>query len=187
VKRALPGVLFLLLPLLAQAEISFMQLSRVASMPDELQGSFRQEKYLAVIDTSLKSSGRYSYRRGESMRWQILEPIQSELLMTPQGLSSRQGDDELLRLDADTHPGAAMMGDILFALLGAQWQRLEKYFELSGNIEGQQWQAVLMPRDAIVGQLFNRVELQGADLLELVVLHEAGGDITRIYLDSELE
>jgi predicted exporter len=74
-----------------------------------------------------------------------------------------------------------------FVLLGAQWERLEKYFELSGNIEGQQWQAVLTPRDAIVGQLFNRVELQGAGLLELVVLHEAGGDITRIYLDSELE
>jgi hypothetical protein len=187
VKRTAVGILFLLLPLLAQAEISFMQLSQVASMPDELQGSFRQEKYLAVIDTSLKSSGRYSYRRGEWMRWQILEPIQSELLMTPQGLSSRQGDDELLRLDADTHAGAAMMGDIMFALLGAQWQRLEKYFELSGNIDGKQWQAVLMPRDAIVGQLFKRVELQGAGLLELVVLHEAGGDITRIYLDSELE
>jgi hypothetical protein len=187
VKRAVLGVLFLLLPLLAQAEISFMQLSRVASMPDEMQGNFRQEKYLAVIDASLKSSGRYSYQRGESIRWQILEPIQSELLMTPEGLSSRQGDDELLRLDTDSHPGAAMMGDILFALFGAQWERLEKYFELSGKIEGQQWQAVLIPRDAIVGQLFNRVELQGAGLLELVVLHETGGDITRIYLDSKLE
>ena len=186
-KRTAVGVLILLLPLLAQAEISFMQLSRVASMPNELQGSFRQEKYLAVIDTLLKSSGRYSYRRGESIRWQILEPIQSELLMTPDGLSSRQGDDELLRLDANTHPGAAMMSDILFALLGAQWERLEKYFELSGSIEGQQWQAVLMPRDAIVGQRLSRVEMQGAGLLELVVLHEAGGDVTRIYLDSKLE
>lgn len=185
--RSLLAGLFLLAPLLAQAEISFMQLSRVASMPDELQGSFHQEKYLAVIDTTLKSSGRYSYRRDESMRWQILEPVQSELLITPHGLSSLQGGDELLRLDADTHPGAAMMGDILFALLGAQWERLERYFDLSGSIEGQQWQAVLMPRDAIVGQLFNRVELQGAGLLELVVLHEAGGDITRIYLDGKLE
>ncbi len=61
-------------------------------MPDELQGNFRQEKYLAVIDATLKSSGRYRYRRGESMRWQILEPVQSELLMTPDGLSNRQGD-----------------------------------------------------------------------------------------------
>ena len=186
-KRAAIGILFLLQPLLAQADISFMQLSRIASMPDELQGSFRQEKYLAVIDTSLKSSGRYSYRRGESMRWQILEPIQSELLMTPDGLSSRQGNDEILRLDTGGSPGAAIMGEILFALLGAQWELLQKYFELSGNIEGQQWQAVLIPRDAIVAHLFDRVELQGADFLERVILHETGGDITRIYLDSRPE
>ena len=53
---------------------------------------FRQQKYLGSLDTSLLSSGRFSYRRAESIHWEILEPIHNELVITPSGLSSRQGD-----------------------------------------------------------------------------------------------
>ncbi len=183
-KRALAGVLLLLLPWLAQAEISFAQLAQISTSPDVLRGSFRQQKYLAALDTALESSGAFDYQRGESIRWQILEPIQNELVITPTSLSSRQGDEELLRLDVDSNPGAAIMGEILFAVLSAQWQQLSRYFELSGDIDGQQWRAVLQPRDAVIGQLFSRVELEGADLLRVIVLHESSGDKTTIWLDD---
>ena len=176
-------ILLILSPLALRAEISFAQLAQLASSPDQLQGSFRQEKYLATLDTSLLSSGRFSYRRDESIRWEILEPIENELVITPSGLSSRQGDDELLRVDAASNPGAAIFGEIMFAVLSAEWLRLEQYFELSGEIEGQQWRALLQPRDAVIGQLFNQVELRGADLLRVIVLHERGGDRTTIHLD----
>ncbi len=42
---------------------------------------------------------------------------------------------------------------------------------------------MLQPRDAVIGQLFNQVELRGADLLRVIVLHETGGDRTTIHLD----
>lgn len=180
-------MLLALCPTLARAEISFARLAQLVAAPDELQGSFRQQKYLGALDASLDSSGRFSFRRGESIRWHIVDPIDNELLITPDGLSSRQGDDELLRIDADSNPGVAIIGEIMFALLGAQWQRLAQYFELSGDIDGQQWHAVLQPRDAVVGQFVQRVELRGAEWLQVIVLHEQGGDKTTIHLDIASE
>lgn len=186
-RSAVLAVLLTLLPVVVQAEISFERLAQLSSMPVELQGRFRQEKYLGALDTSLLSSGRFSYRRDELIRWQIEQPIENELLMTPTGLSSRQGDDELLRLDADSNPGVTIMSEILFAVMTAQWQQLSDYFELSGEIDGQQWHAVLLPREAIVARSFERVELRGAELLQVIVLHEKVGDRTTIYLENTAE
>jgi hypothetical protein len=177
----------LLLPLLARAEVGFEELAQLVESPVELQGSFVQQKYLAALDTSLESSGRFSFRRDESIRWEILQPIQNELVITPAGLSSRQGDDELLRIDASSNPGAALMGEIMFAVLSARWQRLAQYFDLSADIDGERWLASLRPRDAMIGQLFERVELRGAKCLEAIVLYEKGGDRTAIQLQVSSE
>ena len=75
------------------------------------------------------------------------------------------------------------MGEIMFAVLSAQWQQLEQYFELSAEIDSGQWQARLQPREALIGQLFERVELRGGRWLQAIVLYERGGDRTSIQLD----
>ena len=89
----------------------------------------------------------------------------------------------MLRLDADSNPAFAVMGEIMFAVLSAEWQRLAHYFDLSGEINGQQWHAQLQPRDAVIAQLFKRVELRGGELLQVIVLYETGGDVTTIHLE----
>ena len=71
----------------------------------------------------------------------------------------------------------------MFAVMSAQWPQLAKYFSVSGEIDGPQWQATLQPLDAAIGQLFQRVELRGEELLQVIVMHENGGDITTIYLE----
>ncbi len=172
---------------IAQAEISFSRLAQLNPAANELAGRFSQQKYLATLDVTLLSSGRFSFKRGQAIRWQILEPIQNELTITPAGLTSRQGDDELLRLDADTSPAASVLGEIMFAVLSTRWQQLEQYFEVSGDIDGPRWQVRLQPRGGAVAQLFDRVELRGENTVEMIVLYETGGDITTIQLDPGAE
>jgi len=184
VRKGFVGLLLLLSTGLAWAAVGFAELAQITTSPKSLQGSFHQQKYLAALDVTLHSSGVFEYRRGESIRWQIEQPIQNELLITPTSLSSRQGDDELLRLDVDSNPATAIMGRILFAVLTAQWQQLADYFTISGEIEGQQWRAELLPEDAVVGRMLERVELRGDELLRVIVLHEQGGDRTTIQLQD---
>jgi len=182
VKRWLLAALVLLLPWGARAEISYQALARLALAPEFLQGSFTQEKYLGALDATLVSTGEFTYQRGKSIRWAILEPVQSELILTPSSISSRQGQQLTMQLDASSNPVARVIGEIFFAVLTTQWEKLAPYFELSGTIDGQRWQAVLLPVDPAVRQLFSRIELSGARLLDEIVLHETNGDRTTIRL-----
>lgn len=167
----------------ARSEISFSQLAQITGMPEKHAGSFVQQKYLQVVDASLESSGVFDYERGKSIRWEILEPIQSELVMTPTGVSSKQNGEELLQLDTSANPAAAALGEIFFAVLTADWEILESYVELSGSIDGDNWHAVLEPLDQSARLVFTRVELSGSGLLEKIVLHESSGDRTTIVLE----
>jgi hypothetical protein len=185
VKRWILSAFLLLLPPLVQSEISYGQLAQFSLTPETLDGSFHQEKYLAALDATLISSGVFTYHRNKSIRWEILEPIHSLLTLTPTAVISKQGDEELVRLDASNNPVARIVGEIFFAVLTSDWEKLAPYFELSGTVEGQQWHAVLLPIDQTVAQAFGRIELKGQKLLEEIVLHEKAGDRTTIRLVNQ--
>jgi hypothetical protein len=185
VKLRFFSAFLLLLPTVLQAEISYNQLTQFSVTPEILEGSFSQEKHLAELDTTLISTGIFTYHRGKSIRWEILDPIRSLLMMTPTALSSKQGDEELMQLDADNNPVARVIGEIFFAVLTSDWEKLAPYFELSGAVEGQRWHAILRPLDQTVAQAFSRIELKGMELLEEIVLHEKSGDRTTIRLVNQ--
>ena len=177
------SLLFLLLgyfPLLASAEVTFAQLAAVSSTPEHLSGRFVQTRYLSALDTDLVSEGEFNYQRDGVIRWQIRQPIESELLMTPRTIINRQDGLELLRLDSDQSPVVALLSNIFFSVMTAEWEVLKDYFILTGDIQGQQWYADLLPKDRSVLQVVSRIELKGDALLREVVLHEESGDRTTI-------
>ena len=178
-------LIILILPFSADAEITFLQLVQVSPSLESLEGRFSQEKYLNSIDATLVSTGEFSYQRGKSMRWEILEPIRNKLLMTPTEITSKQGNTELLRFDADSNPVSVVLSGVFFSVLTADWENLSNYFELSGEIEAQRWHVVLEPLDPAVMQIFSQVELKGDGLLEEIILHENSGDKTTIRLYNQ--
>ena len=184
-RRYIFGVLVLIFPFTANAEITFSQLTQISTAPEMLEGRFSQEKYLSALDATLKSTGVFTYQRGKSIHWEILDPIQNELVISPVAITSKQADGELLRLDTGVNPSVMVLGEIFFSVLTAEWEVLADYFELSGEIEGQQWHAVLVPIDQSVMQVFSRIELKGGILLREIILFENGGDRTTIHLDKQ--
>lgn len=179
-----PGLIALIIPLAVSAGISFTQLAKISTTPDQLKGTFSQEKYLKALDAELISTGVFSYQRGKSIRWEILKPIQNELVMTPATITSKQGDGELWQIDVESTPESAALGQIFFSLVTADWDILSNHFEVTGEIDGQQWHAVLVPTDQTVVQAFSRIELRGENLLQQIILHENGGNRTTIRLDN---
>lgn len=182
-------LLFILLgcfPLLASAGVTFSQLASVSSTPEQLSGRFVQTRYLSALDADLVSEGVFNYQRDGFIRWQIRQPIESELLMTPQTIINRQDGQELLRLESDKSPVVALLSSIFFSVMTAEWEVLENYFLLSGDIQGQQWYADLLPKDSSVLQVVSRIELKGDTLLREVILHEKSGDRTTIQFQQLL-
>ncbi len=170
-----------LLPITSYAELTFEQLKTITITPENLDGNFTQEKYLIALDVTLDSSGKFNYQRGKTIRWETLEPIQNELIMTPTEMVNKQGDNELVRMDTDSNPTISIMSEIFFSVLTAEWEKLSEYFQLSGTLDGEEWQAKLVPLDKTILQVISRVELKGDSLLHEIVMHENGGNKTTIY------
>jgi len=176
-------VLLCLSPVAAYADLTFEQLENISKTPENLDGRFTQEKYLGALDAVLSSSGKFSYQRGKSIRWETLKPIQSEILMTPTSISNKQGGREFMRIEIESNPAVALFNEIFFSVLTAEWGKLSTYFKLSGEMEDGQWHAELVPVDKTVQQLVSRVELKGGVLVREIILHESSGDRTAIHFD----
>lgn len=166
------------------SKISFEQLASLSAAPKYLKGEFKQEKYLQAIDASLMSTGQFEYSRNESISWITQQPIENKLTMTPTSIVNQQAGQALVELNAETNPAVAVLSDILFSVLTAEWQKLSAYFELQGSFEGEQWQAKLKPTDEAVAQFISNVELTGDELLRTIVLIEKDGDRTTIHFEN---
>ncbi|MAK66150.1 MULTISPECIES: outer membrane lipoprotein carrier protein LolA [unclassified Methylophaga] len=178
-KRWLILLWFVISPV--HAELSYELLTQLTESPERLQGEFKQEKYLAEFDITLLSSGVFNYQRNEFIRWQTLTPIENELIMKPDSITSSQGGDDLISLKADHDPATKVLTEIFFAVLTADWYALSDYFFANGDYQNNRdWQVKLTPRKPTLKQAINQVELSGDTLMRKVVLHEKNGDITRI-------
>ena len=177
-------VLLCLSPIAAYADLTFEQLEKLSRTPENLEGLFTQEKYLSALDAVLPSSGKFSYQRGKSIRWETLKPIQSEVLMTPTSISNKQGGREFMRIESESNPAVALFNEIFFAVLTAEWGKLSAYFKLSGKMQDGQWHAELVPVDKTVQLLVSRVELKGETLVREIILHESSGDRTVIHFNN---
>lgn len=182
--RLITGVLLLAIAQFSFAEgLTYAQLEQLTDSPAQLEGKFSQQKYLSSMEISLTSTGVFEYQRGKFIRWETLDPIQNELLVTPTEVVSRQGDQNLLQLGAESNPAVTAFSGIFFSVLTADWSKLANYFELSGSADGEQWQAELLPLNDSINQVVSGVILKGDGLLREVILNESGGDTITINFD----
>ena len=173
------SVLLLAFPTFAKT--SFNELKAITTVSGDLSGSFTQDKYLKALDATLTSTGNFSYLRKVSVRWETLEPIKSEFLMTPSEVISRQGEQEVFRMDTRDNPVISTLNKIFFSVLTAEWENLAQYFQISdATIEKESWQVELLPLDSTIQQVVQRAELKGDVFLREIILHEKDGNRTTI-------
>lgn len=173
----------LLWALPVSAAIDIDRLAKLTADIEQREGRFVQEKYLASVDASLHSSGSYSFLRGRSLRWRIEKPVSSEVTVTADGTVSSHDPGGAALLSAADNPVGAALGKMLFAILTADWTQLAEFFEIDGTLSTARWQVELRPRDPALAAMFSHIELRGERFPTEILLHETGGNRTRIRLE----
>jgi len=149
-----------------------------------LEGKFEQRKYIADLDTTLDSSGHFSFVPDEGLRWSIRKPVSTNLRITPNEIVERQDGEEVMRMNVDEQPMTRAISEVFFAIFGGDWDALEKRFTIRSMQEASPWRLELEPKDELLKSYLNTIELQGSEYLEVLILSESNGDRTRIQLNN---
>jgi hypothetical protein len=148
-----------------------------------LVGDFVQSRKVKGFRRALVSRGHFTLTRGEGIRWVTTEPFASELVVSPDEVSSRQGDAELFRLGVK-EPATGLVLQLLFASLAGDLEVLTKHFDVEAHVEGCAWSVLLTPKPGLLSRAFSRVELSGRQYVESVRLVEVSGDETHVTLSN---
>ena len=167
------GLLFALL--LTSGTIQADELKAVAQQlmtPALLQGSFTQHKHIRVLSAPLASQGQFSIVRGYGVIWRIQQPMQSEMIITEDGIYGEHVDDDR---------AMAYIGRILNSILAGELSALTRQFDVTvKQSDKHDWALLLEPRSSIMARAISHIELEGDKHIRQLTLHEADGDKTRI-------
>lgn len=147
-----------------------------------LSGSFVQEKHLRALPQPLTSTGLFELTAEHGLLWQVRSPLQQDYRIDDAGISrlTPQGWQEQPGRDAAAHQSR-----LFLALLRGDRQRLEENFEVTVQGDDSAWQVELLPRSALMRQVFTRISVAGSEHVERIELFETQGDRTLLRLTSE--
>lgn len=155
---------------------------------EQLHGEFVQLKYLSILPNPLRSSGNFSFGSNSGLMWETIKPLHSRLTFSSEGISQEQDGQQVWLAQSD-QPGVAVIGKIMAAIFTNDWQTLKDFFSITvkPDTNAQQWQLELVPNQATLASVMERIELTGDRQLQRITLYEHGGDRTEIEFFSASE
>jgi hypothetical protein len=171
----------LLLTLAAPGDLAAQVKAKLFDAPVQ-RGTFEQSKQVKGFKRPLKSSGEYTVTKGQGVQWNTLLPFASQLTVSADEISSKQGRTEVFRLDAKSEPTVRLITQLLFSLLAGDLSSLETHFTATGEVGAESWSIELEPKADALKKVFIAISLKGDRAVRSVILKELNGDSTVITL-----
>ena len=157
------------------------QLSDQLAKPEVIHGQFIQEKHLRALTQPLISKGSFVLAKNHGLLWLLKTPLQQDYRITAKGIARR--DTNGWQLLPNTSAGAEQ-NRLFLAVLQGDSSGLQRDFELSLSGDAQNWKLTLLPRSMLLKQVFNRINITGAELVHSIELLETQGDSTLLRMQD---
>lgn len=175
----------LALPVLANEDL-LATLGERSRQVQSLQGQFEQQKTIAVLPAPLVSTGRFTFEQGQFVVWELVQPVQQTLRLSPAGMTL-DIDGKAAEKPGERLPGkgAETITRIFMAVISGQWENLRDYFAIEARGEAGKWHLVLRPRSSNLAAYIRQIDIRGTEFTEQVFIAETNGDSTDIRLITE--
>lgn len=139
-----------------------------------VRGQFVQQKFLRSLPQPLTSRGDFTLAAGKGLLWLLRTPIAQDLRINANGISRRDESGAWQALPQ--HTGAGRENQLFLSVLAGDTRGLQENFDLTLTGEAKAWQLTLTPRSALLKQIFNTIQIDGAALVDRIELRETQGD-----------
>ena len=140
------------------------------------EATFVETRRIEMLDRTLQSSGRLSFKAPDSFVRETLRPRQEKLAVDGNTLTMSLGDrSRTMQLDAS--PEAAVIVEAIRGTLTGNRATLERLFETTVSGDAQAWTLKLVPRDLRLRGQVSAVQVSGReDIAREVQVQLADGD-----------
>ncbi len=150
-----------------------------------LQGQFVQRRFLHELPQPLRSQGDFLFARGLGIIWHTRQPLDSEFVLTPDGMRQSANGRLAAELSTAQQPGLQIALKLFMALFSLDVTALAEDFELYGQAQpAGGWQVGLRPRQAALGEVFGEAVISGASAVQRIELRDHSGDRTEIVIQQ---
>ena len=178
--KGLGALALLAVSTLANA-FDLQQLSDQLAKPEVIHGQFIQEKHLRALPQPLLSKGSFVLAKNHGLLWLLKTPLQQDYRITANGIARRDGNAWQL---LPNKSAGAEQNRLFLAVLQGDSSGLQRDFELALSGDAQQWKLTLTPRSLLLKQVFNRINIDGGELVQTIELLETQGDSTVLRMQD---
>jgi outer membrane lipoprotein-sorting protein len=151
---------------------------------DILRADFFQEKNLRVLSRPLESHGKFLFKAGTGVLWQIEDPYAAIILMKSDEIIEWDSAGEMRRTTTGSNPVFRAFGGIILAILSGDTELLGQYFELTPIAVDEGWQLRLQPKSTELRAMVLSILVFGDRFVEEVRINEEKGDTTKLQFSE---
>jgi hypothetical protein len=166
----------LLLAQLAHADSDLDRLMSALAQRKHGHVTFNEEKYVALLDRPVKSSGELLYDAPDRLEQRTLSP-KRETLILQNGVVTADRGGRHYTLDLRQYPQVVPFIESIRATLAGDRAALERVFRLTFDGSFDRWTLTLMPVDTKLSRTVKQIDIQGMqDAIHQVEILEGDGD-----------
>lgn len=160
------------------------ELMRVMANTPGVAAEFTETKHISLLEAPLVTTGTLYFMPPDRMARYTTQPSKSALIIDGDRLvfDDESGGD---RIDLAANTIARVFVDNFIVLFNGDIEELQRRYEPTFSIDGDQWSLTLVPRAAVLAKMIDSITLRGDDGgMRSMVLRESGGDSTETRFDS---
>ncbi|OEC87986.1 LolA family protein [Acinetobacter sp. YK3] len=163
-----------------QVSSIFKQLSK----SDIVRADFEQQKKLASLNKTFTSNGALTFAKANGVLWQIKRPVQADLIVTQKKLVQKtQRTYSQIQIDQSPYSSVATL---FLQLMSGDEKALAKNFNVvSADYRPTGWNIALTPKSGLFKKLFVRIDAQGQQYVNKIVIQEQGNNSTTILFRNQ--
>nr|WP_278494334.1 outer membrane lipoprotein carrier protein LolA [Acinetobacter gyllenbergii] len=149
-----------------------------------IRADFEQQKKLASLNKTFVSNGTLTFAKSNGVLWQIKRPVQADLIVTQKKLIQKtQRTYSQIQIDQSPYSSVA---SLFLQLMSGDDKALAKNFNvLSANYSPSGWNIALTPKSALFKKLFLRIDAQGRQYVNKIVIQEQANNSTTILFRNQ--
>lgn len=134
------------------------KMQKAASTVTSIQSDFTQEKYMAVMANSMKSSGKFYYEKSDKVKLEYLVPFKQNLIMNGDKLMMEMNGKKNV-LNAAANPMANELKKVISACMSGDISNMGANYNLEFFQDGEFYMIKITPKSADIQKFAQQVDL----------------------------